>query len=77
MRAMTLADVDRVLNIEQAVQAYPWTYGNFTDALNHGYECCVDEQGDEIRGYAVLMLVLEEAELLNIAVAAEIGRAHV
>ena len=70
MRAMTLADVDTVLNIEQAVQAYPWTYGNFTDALNHGYECCVDEHGGEIRGYAVLMPVLEEAELLNIAVAA-------
>ena len=70
MRAMTLADVDRVRNIEQVVQAYPWTQGNFTDALNHGYECRVDEQDDEIRAYAVLMPVLDEAELLNIAVAA-------
>ena len=69
MRGMTLVDVERVLNIEQAVQAYPWTYGNFTDALNHGYECRVDEQDGEIRGYAVLMPVLDEAELLNIAVA--------
>ena len=70
MRAMTLADVDRVLHIEQTVQAYPWTCGNFTDALNHGYECRVDEQDDEIRAYAVWMPVLDEAELLNIAVAA-------
>lgn len=70
MRTMTLADVDRVLEIEQAVQAYPWTHGNFTDALNHDYECRVYEQDDEIRAYAVLMPVLDEAELLNIAVAA-------
>jgi ribosomal-protein-alanine N-acetyltransferase len=99
MRAMTLADVDAVLDIEQAVQAYPWTRGNFIDALTHGYVCRVDaeellmkplaiplacqnttakrlvmaghpEQGSEIRGYAVLMPVVEEAELLNIGVAA-------
>ena len=71
MRAMTLADVDAVLGIEQSVQAYPsypWTRGNFMDALNSGYLCCVDEADGEIRGYAVLMPVLEEAELLTIGV---------
>ena len=40
------------------------------DALNHGYVCRVDQVGAEIRGYAVLMPVLEEAELLNIGVVA-------
>jgi [ribosomal protein S18]-alanine N-acetyltransferase len=70
MRAMTLADVDAVLNIEQAVQAYPWTRGNFVDALCHGYMCSVDELDGEIRGYAILMPVLDEAELLNIGVLA-------
>lgn len=69
MRAMTLGDVDAVLAIEQAVQAYPWTRGNFIDALGHGYICRVEEDGGEIRGYAVLMPVLDEAELLNIGVA--------
>ena len=76
---MTLADVDAVLAIEQAVQAYPWRRGNFNDALNSRYMCCVaeelmaghpDEVEAEIRGYAILMPVLEEAELLNIGVAA-------
>ena len=70
MRAMTLEDVDAVLAIEQAVQAYPWTRGNFIDALGHGYICRVEEDGGEIRGFAVLMPVLDEAELLNIGVAA-------
>ena len=70
MRVMTPADVDTVLAMEQAVQAYPWTRGNFNDALNCGYVCRVEESEGEIRGYAVLRPVLDEAELLNIAVAA-------
>jgi ribosomal-protein-alanine N-acetyltransferase len=74
MRDMTLDDVDAVLGIEQAVQAYPWTRGNFTDALSHGYICRVDALGGEILGYAVLMPVLDEAELLNIGVAAALQR---
>lgn len=79
MRAMTPEDVDEVLAIEQAVQAYPWTRGNFIDVLSHGYVCRVDveaplaghpEDGGGIRGYAVLRPVLDEAELLNIGVSA-------
>ena len=69
MRDMTQADVDAVLAIEQAVQSYPWTRGNFADALACGYLCSVDEEGGEIRGYAILMPVVDEAELLNVAVA--------
>lgn len=70
MRVMTLADIDAVLEIEQAVQAYPWTRGNFCDALDSGYLCCVDDAEGVLRSFAVLMLGVDEAELLNIAVAA-------
>jgi len=70
MRAMTMEDLDEVFAIEQAVQAYPWTRGNFTDALSGGYLCSVDEADGGIRGYAVMMTLLDEAELLNIGVAA-------
>ena len=71
MRAMMQGDVDAVLAIEQAVQRFPWTRGNFADALNSGYLCCVDEtEGGGIRGYAILMPAADEAELLNIGVAA-------
>jgi len=70
MRAMTLEDVDGVLAIEMEVQSYPWTRGNFIDALSQGYICSVDDAGGGIRGYAILMPVLQEAELLNIGVAA-------
>ena len=70
MRSMSLADVDAVLAIEQTVQPYPWTRGNFSDALSGGYRCVVDEIQNEIVSYAVLMPVLDEAELLTIGVAA-------
>ena len=73
------ADVEAVRAIEQEVQGYPWSRGNFTDALDSGYLCLVDaeelvaghpEEGEEIRGYAILMPVVDEAELLTIGVAA-------
>lgn len=70
MRSMTSSDVDAVLAIERAVQPYPWTRGNFSDALANGYLCHVEEQAGEICGYAVLMPGVEEAELLTIGVAA-------
>lgn len=70
MRPMTVADLDAVLSLEQSVQAYPWTRGNFCDALNSGYLCFVEEVAGEISSYAVLMPGVEEAELLGIAVAA-------
>jgi ribosomal-protein-alanine N-acetyltransferase len=70
MRLMTLTDVDEVLAIEQVVQPYPWTRGNFCDALSSDYLCYVDEEAAEFRGYAVLMPGVGEAELLNIGVAA-------
>ncbi|OGS97593.1 MAG: ribosomal-protein-alanine N-acetyltransferase [Gallionellales bacterium RIFCSPLOWO2_02_FULL_57_47] len=71
MRAMTRADVDAVLAIEQTVQRFPWTRGNFADALDSGYLCRVDEaENGGIRGYAILMPAADEAELLNIGVGA-------
>lgn len=70
MRSMTQADVNAVLNIELAVQVYPWTHGNFMDALNSGYVCRVDDDGGEVRSYAILMPAVDEAELLTIGVAA-------
>ncbi len=39
LRDMVLADLDKVLSIEQRVHNHPWTRGNFTDALNSGYVC--------------------------------------
>lgn len=68
MRVMTVLDVDAVLAIEQEVQPYPWSRGNFCDALESGYLCYVYVSGEEVLSFAVLMPGVNEAELLNIAV---------
>ncbi len=62
--------MDAVLAIEQSVQAYPWTRGNFCDALNSGYLCFVEDAPGELCSYAVMMPGVGEAELLTIGVAA-------
>ncbi len=62
------ADLDAVLRIENAVHAHPWTRGNFSDALRSGYRCKAFKSGDVLLGYAVMMLAVDEAELLDIAI---------
>lgn len=71
LRDMTEADLDTVLRIERGVHAHPWTPGNFSDALRSKYQCKVCESDGTMLGYAVLMLAVDEAELLDIAIAAE------
>jgi ribosomal-protein-alanine N-acetyltransferase len=68
LRDMTEADLDTVLRIEREVHTHPWTPGNFSDSLRSKYQCKVYESDGTILGYAVLMLAVDEAELLDIAV---------
>ena len=71
---MTEADLLRVLEIEKSIYAFPWTPGNFHDSLRAGYSCWVYRDGDQLIGYAVLMLASGEAHLLNLSVAAHAQR---
>ncbi len=68
LREMTEADLDAVLRIEREVHGHPWTLGNFSDALRSGYQCKVFESSGVMLGYAVMMLVVDEVELLDIAI---------
>jgi ribosomal-protein-alanine N-acetyltransferase len=69
LRSMAGPDVDTVLSIEQRIQAYPWTRGNFADALASGNLCKVYQYGGEIIGYAVLLPAVDEMHLLNFGIA--------
>jgi ribosomal-protein-alanine N-acetyltransferase len=72
LRDMNEADLDAVLRIEREVHGHPWTPGNFSDALRSKYECKVyASEAGEMLGYAVLMLAVDEAELLDIAIDAK------
>lgn len=69
LRPMQMDDLDAIMLIEPTIYTHPWTRGNFSDSLNSGYSAWVLEANQKIIGYALLMMVLDEAHLLNLSVA--------
>jgi len=69
-RPMHADDLNVVMQIEPTIYSHPWTRGNFNDSLQAGHEAWVMLHHDKVVGYAVMMVVLDEANLLNISVAA-------
>lgn len=77
-RPLTLADLDRLMPIEQQAYPVPWSRGNFIDSLAAGHLACkrVTPQGDWL-GYCVAMHGVQELHLLNLTVVPEHqGRGH-
>jgi ribosomal-protein-alanine N-acetyltransferase len=68
MLPMNARDLDEIVAIEDTVYQYPWTRGNFSDSLVAGYSAWVCRVGGELIGYAVVMMAVDEAHLLNISV---------
>jgi len=70
-RLMVESDLDKILEIEEAVYPFPWTHGIFYDCLNIGYLCRVLEHNGKIIAYAVMSVAVGEAHLLTIVVSAD------
>ncbi|HZV54389.1 MAG TPA: ribosomal protein S18-alanine N-acetyltransferase [Rhodocyclaceae bacterium] len=68
---MRETDVDPVTAAEQRSYAFPWTRGNFADSLKAGHSMWVCREGGEMVGYVVVMMVVDEAHLLNITILPE------
>ena len=68
-RPMTEADLDAIMEIEPHIYSHPWSRGNFSDSLVSGYSAWVLLDDAKIIGYALMMMVLDEAHLLNLSVA--------
>ena len=66
---MRPADLDAVLAIEYRVCSFPWSRANFADSMASNYSCWVCRVDQQLAGYFVLMLAVDEAHLLTIAVA--------
>lgn len=69
------ADLDAVMAIETACYTFPWSRGNFVDSITAGYRCQalwrpVAAAAPELLAYTISMRGVDEAHLLNIAVAA-------
>lgn len=71
---MREGDLVSVLAIEQRIYAFPWTPGNFRDAIRAGYSCWICRSRDGVIGYAVLMLAAGEAHLLNLSIDSPLQR---
>lgn len=66
---MRAAELDHIVEIEQAVHLHPWSHGNFSDSIAAGYHCWVAHRIGVLVGYGVLMIGADEAHLLNLSVA--------
>jgi ribosomal-protein-alanine N-acetyltransferase len=64
-------DIDAALAIEQSVQAFPWSRGNFVDSLEASHGCWLMLENRQLLGFAVMMVAFDEAELLNIGIIAQ------
>ena len=71
-RPMFPGDLPAVTAIEEESFSDPWSEAGFADAMKApGAMCTVAARGEKIEGYAIFYTVMDEAELLNIAVAKE------
>lgn len=68
LRTMTAADLSTVHAIEQASHPTPWPMKGLQESL-HSHHAYVLEQGDELLGFAFVQRILDEAHLLDIAIA--------
>ncbi|MBB6364823.1 MULTISPECIES: ribosomal protein S18-alanine N-acetyltransferase [Acinetobacter] len=67
IRLMQAADVEVVAKIEKSVQSHPWTLKQFEDAVT-AYQSTVIEVQGQVAGFCILQPVLDEANLLLMAI---------
>lgn len=60
--------LDSLCKIESQVSPFAWTRGEFEQSLDD-HRCYVLLCNKKVRGYVIFVLILDEVELLNIAVA--------
>lgn len=68
MVPMTRADLAEVVNLERAVQSFPWSLQHFEDALQAGYEAWVLREAGELIGFCIGMVAPDVTHILVIAV---------
>ena len=64
---MQESDIGRVTEIERLVQTQPWSRQQFQESLT-SYQCTVYEQANQVVGFCILQPVVDEANLLLMAI---------
>lgn len=67
IRLMHTADLDQVVQIERLVQTHPWSLQQFQESIQ-SYQSTVIEQAGQVVGFCILQPILDEANLLLMAI---------
>ncbi len=65
---LTPADLATAFQIEQASHAFPWTEKTFNSNQGERYLNLKISEGEQLAGFAITQVVLDEATLFNIAI---------
>lgn len=65
---MQQEDLRSVIEIERQSNSHPWTKRNFQDAMTSGYLSLVAREHGQVCAFAIARTLIDEAELLLIAV---------
>src|SRR5690242_12503468 len=72
LRPATPEDLPQLMAIERQVHVAPWTEAHFTAELtkpySHFYVLTDDETDSRVVGYIVCWMMLEECQILNLAI---------
>lgn len=68
-RPMTEADLSRVVALETAAYAFPWSEQVFRDCLRVGYHCVAIDTPAGVQGYGIMSMGAGESHVLNVCVA--------
>ena len=68
---MQEADIEISRDIEINSNPVPWTEKNFLDCLRKEYYCLIQEFDNEVSGFAIQTISLDESHLLNIGIREE------
>lgn len=71
---MTEGDLAEVTALEERLQSFPWSLGNFRDALSAGYGAWLLREQGVLAGFVVTMAAVDETHLLVIGVASQYQR---
>jgi len=71
IRKMLLTDTPAVFAIEEQISVAPWSEQLFKDCINVGYDSWVLIEDKQVVGYGVLSYAVNEAHILQLAIAPE------
>jgi [ribosomal protein S18]-alanine N-acetyltransferase len=74
IRPLAEHDLLMVLDIERRSHSHPWTQKNFEDAFKAGYAGFGLWEHETLIGFAWVLRAVDEAELLDVAIAPEFRR---